>query len=88
MRKIFLIAMLSATTALLSTQAFADPVKRILPQGKDGDYYYYQVRCTNGSEGSVVVEDKEKTVCAQALGRDRICNASWTVQKAAEQACK
>jgi len=88
MRNIFLVAMLSATTALLSTQAFADPVKRILPQGKDGDYYYYQVRCTNGSEGSVVVQDKEKTVCAQGLGRDRVCDASWTVQRAAEQACK
>jgi len=29
--------MLSAVTALLSTQAFADPVKRVVPQGKDGD---------------------------------------------------
>jgi hypothetical protein len=88
MRKIFLTAMLGATTALLSTQAFADPVKRVLPQGKDGDDYYYQVQCKNGTEGSVVVQDKEKTVCAQAFGGERICNTSWNVQRAAEHACQ
>ena len=87
MRTIFLAAMLSAVTALLSTQAFAGPVKRVLPQGKDGDYYYYQVKCENGTEGSVVVQDKEKNVCAQALGGKRICNAGWNVQRAAEHAC-
>jgi hypothetical protein len=84
--------MLSATAALLSTQAFAqtaaDPVKRILPQGKDGDYYYYQVQCTNGTQGSVVVQDKEKNVCAQAFGRERTCSARWNVQVAAERACR
>ncbi len=88
MRTIFLAAMLSAVTALLSAQAFADPVKRVLPQGKDGDYYYYQVKCENGTEGSVVVQDKEKNVCAQALGGKRICNAGWNVQRAAEHACR
>lgn len=88
MRTIFLAAMLSAVTALLSTQAFAGPVERILPQGKDGDMYYYQVKCKNGTEGSVVVQDKEKNVCAHAFGGERVCNASWNVQKAAEQACR
>ena len=88
MRTIFLAAMLSAVTALLSTQAFAGPVKRVMPQGKDGDYYYYQVKCENGTEGSVVVQEKEKNVCAQALGGKRICNAGWNVQRAAEQACR
>ena len=88
MRTIFLAVMLSAVTALLSTQAFADPVKRVLPQGKDGDYYYYQVKCKNGTEGSVVVQDKEKNVCAQAFGGERICNAGWNVQRAAEHACR
>ena len=88
MRKIFLVAMLSATTALLSTQAFADPVKRVLPQGKDGDNYYYQVQCKNGTEGSVVVQDKERNVCAQAFGGERICKSGWNVQRAAEEACR
>ncbi len=88
MRTIFLAAMLGAATALLSTQALADPVTRILPQGQDGDYYYYQVKCKNGTEGSVVVQDKEKNVCAQAFGGERVCNAGWTVQKAAEHACR
>ena len=88
MRTIFLAAMLGAATALLSTQALADPVTRILPQGQDGDYYYYQVKCKNGTEGSVVVQDKEKNVCAQALGGNRVCNAGWNVQKAAEHACR
>ena len=88
MRTPFLAAMLSATAALLSTQAFADPVKRVLPQGKDGDYYYYQVLCTNGTEGSVVVQEKENNVCAQALGGERVCNAAWNVQRAAEHACR
>ena len=92
MRKIFLAAMFSAAAALLSMPAFAqtaaDPVKRVLPQGKDGDYYYYQVQCTNGTEGSVVVQEKEKNVCAQAFGGERTCNAGWNVQVAAEQACR
>ena len=88
MRKIFLAAMLSATAALLSTQAFADPVKRVLPQGQDGDYYYYQVQCKNGTEGSVVVQDKENNVCAQAFGGKKVCNAAWNVQRAAEAACR
>ena len=87
MRTIFLAVILSATAALHSTQAFADPVKRVLPQGKDGDYYYYQVKCKNGTEGSVVVQDKEKNICAQALGGKRVCNDAWSVQRAAEHAC-
>ncbi len=92
MRKIFLAAMLGVTAALLSTQALAqaaaDPVKRVLPQGKDGDYTYYQIQCTNGTEGSVVVQDKEKNVCAQAFGGERTCDAGWNVQMAAERACR
>ena len=88
MRTAFLAAILSAATALLSTQAFAGPVKRILPQGKDGDYYYYQVKCDNGTEGSVVVQEKEKNVCAQAFAGERVCNASWNVHRAAEHACR
>jgi hypothetical protein len=88
MRKIFLAALLGATAALLSTQALADPVKRVLPHGQDGDKYYYEVRCSNGTVATVVVQDKEKNVCAQAFGGDRICNASWNVQRAAEHACR
>jgi len=92
MRKIFLAMLLGATAALLSTQALAqsaaDPVKRVLPQGKDGDYTYYQIQCTNGTEGSVVVQDKEKNVCAQAFGGERTCDAGWNVQMAAERACR
>jgi hypothetical protein len=88
MRKIFLAAILSAASALLSTQAFADPVKRVLPQGQDGDNYYYQVQCKDGTEGTVVVQDKENNVCAQAFGGERICNSGWNVQRAAEHACR
>ncbi len=88
MRKILIAAMFGAAAALLSTQAFADPVERLVPQGQDGDYVYYQVKCKNGTEGSVVVQEKEKNVCAQAFGGNRICNAGWNVQKAAERACR
>ena len=88
MRKIFLAAMLGTATALLSTHALADPVERVMPGGKDGDYYYYQVKCKNGTSGSVIVQEKEKNVCAQAFGGERICNAGWNVQKAAEHACR
>ena len=80
--------MMTAAATLLAAPASADPVKRVLPQGKDGDYYYYQVQCKNGTEGSVVVQDKEKSVCAQALGGERVCSASWNVQRAAEHACR
>ena len=88
MRKTFLIAMMSAASAVFCAQASAGPVERILPQGKDGDFYYYQVKCGNQTEGSVVVHDKENKVCAQAFGGKPECNSSWTVQRAAEQACK
>ena len=88
MRKIFLVAVLSATAAFLSTQAIADPVKRVVPHGQDGDMYYYEVRCANGSVGSVTVHNKDNSVCAQALGREQVCNAAWNVQKAAEHACR
>ena len=88
MRKIFLAVMTGAAAALLAAPAVADPVKRVLPQGKDGDYYYYQVKCTNGTEASVVVQDKEKSICAQALGGERVCSATWNVQRAAEHACQ
>lgn len=88
MRKTFLTLTLCASASLLSTQAVADPVKRVLPQGQDGDDYYYQVQCTNGTEGSVVVQDKERNICAQAQGGERVCNAGWNVQRAAEHACR
>ncbi|NIM27179.1 MAG: hypothetical protein GTO67_14640 [Gammaproteobacteria bacterium] len=88
MRTTFLATMLSASAALLSTQALADPVKRVLPQGKDGNDYYYKVLCTNGAEGSVVVQEKENNVCAQPLGGERVCDAGWDVQRAAEHACR
>ncbi len=88
MRKTFLTAMVSAAAIVLSTQAMADPVKRVVPHGQDGDYYYYQVKCENGTEGSVIVQDKERNICAQAQGGERICNAGWNVQRAAEHACR
>jgi hypothetical protein len=88
MRTIFRAALLSATTALLSAQAFAGPVTRVLPQGQDGDDYYYQVNCKNGTRGSVVIQDKEKNICAQAFGGERVCNARWNLQQAAEHACR
>jgi hypothetical protein len=80
--------MVSAAAIVLSTQAMADPVKRVVPHGQDGDYYYYQVKCENGTEGSVIVQDKERNICAQAQGGERICNAGWNVQRAAEHACR
>ena len=88
MRNLFLAVTLSAAAALVSAPAIANPVKRVLPQGKDGDYYYYQVQCANGTQGSVVVQEKENNVCAQAAGRDQECNSGWNVQRAAEQACR
>ena len=87
MTRIFLAAMLSATTALLSTQTFANPVERVLPHGKDGDNYHYQVKCTNGTLASVVVQDTDNTVCAQAFRGERVCKSGWSVQKAAQHAC-
>lgn len=88
MRRTFLIAMMSAATVLLCSQASAGPVKRIQPQGKDGDYYYYQVKCGNDTTASVIVHDKENKICVQAFGGEPQCNSAWTVQRAAEQACK
>lgn len=87
MRKLFLATALAAAAAL-SAQASAGPVKRVVPQGKDGDDVFYQVVCTNKTEGSVIIRDKEKTVCAQPLGGELVCNAGWSIQRAAEKACK
>ncbi len=87
MKKVFLSVLLAATTVLLSTQVIANPVERVLAHGKDGDKFYYQISCTNGTRGSVVVQDKDKKICAQAFRGKRVCNAAWSVERAAKHAC-
>ena len=88
MKRIILAAMLSAVAATLCAQSVTNLVKRIVPYGQDGGYFYYQVTCANGTQGSVVVQDEEKNICAQAFAGARLCNAAWNVQEAAEQACR
>ena len=66
MRTLFLSATFAAAAAL-SAQAGAGPVKRVVPQGKDGDDVYYQVVCADKTEGSVIIRDSEKTICAQPV---------------------
>lgn len=80
-------AILGAATALAAAHALAGPVKRVVPKGKDGDNLYYQVMCQDGTKGSVIVQGKENTVCAQALGGELVCDAGWSIQRAAEHAC-
>jgi len=86
-RNAFLATILVAAAALAAAHAFAGPVKRVLPKGKDGDNLYYQVMCEDGTKGNVIVRGGEKTICAQALGGELVCDAGWSIQRAAEHAC-
>ena len=66
----------------------ADGVNRILDRGRDGDTYYYEVMCDNGSRGSILVVDSEPPkTCAQSGTLTQSCDANWTLREAAQRIC-
>ena len=87
MKKLF--TALLGSAALLAGAVHADDgVVRVLDGSRDGDVTYYTVMCKNGNNGTVTVIDTPPQACAQSLGRDRKCNAKWTLREAAAEACK
>ena len=75
--------------ALSATAAYAaDGVKRILDRGRDGDTYYYEVMCDDGSRGSVlVVDDEPPRTCAISGTLVETCDTDWTLREAAGRIC-
>ena len=80
----------TAATLVLCAAAAAqeEPVKRIIPDGQDGDRSYYTVSCRDAVRASVIVEHDRDQVCALPLGAARRCQADWTIESAAASACK
>ena len=83
------------TTALLLTGlgVFALPVMAAEPvsvgnYGDDGGEVYYQVTCSDNTQGSVIVKSDPKEICALPAYGQATCKARWTVKQAAAKACK
>ena len=73
--------------------AFALPVMAAEPvsvgkYGDDGDETYYQVTCSDNTQGSVIVKSEPKEICALPAYGKETCKAAWTVKEAAAKACK
>ncbi len=66
----------------------ADPVRRIVPRGKDGDSSYYQVRCRDGSASTLELNHATVELCAQPRGAARRCARDWTLAEAASFVCE
>ncbi len=76
-------------TALSAAAAYAaDGVTRILDRGRDGDIYYYEVLCEDGSRGSIQVSDAPPNTCAHSTTLAGLCNADWSLRDAARRICQ
>ena len=88
MKTTFRIALCGIALAATAVYA-ADGVKRILDRGRDGDTYYYEVMCVDGSRGSVLVVDGEPPrTCAVGSTLVETCDAAWTLREAASRVCR
>lgn len=77
-----------ALALIVSTTVSADPVDRVVQVGSDGPGIYYEIKCSNRTTGSVEVITSPPRVCATpAYDRTR-CQERWSVQGAAEYACR
>ena len=76
------ISALAAKTSIPPT-----PVKRVVPQGPDGDSFFYQVTCKDNSVTSVVQKLSKDETCAYPHKKPKQCKSSWPLQFAANAAC-
>jgi len=85
-----LVATLATAVLLSATSAAAAQsggVKRIIPEGQDGDYTFFAVTCTSKQRVSVVVDQTIARVCAQRRDAKPRCEKDWPIEQAAAYAC-
>ena len=75
----------------LSVNAFAAEKKQALQvydAGIDGDERFYTVYCPDGKRASLVKRFKIGEVCTQPSYAEKDICRDWTVDEAAQEACK
>jgi hypothetical protein len=88
MRKRLKMALLVTGFGLFALPAMAAEPVSIGNYGNDGDEVYYQVTCSDNTQGSVIVKSNPKQICALPAFGKETCRAVWTVKEAAAKACK
>lgn len=88
MRKRLKMALLTAGFGLFVLPAMAAEPVSIGNYGDDGGEVYYQVTCSDNTQGSVIVRSSPKQICALPAHGKETCRAIWTVKEAAAKACK
>lgn len=77
-----------ATGSAASSALAAEPLT-IGDFGDDGDARYYEVTCSDNTQGSVIEKTQpQREVCAAARDKDEQCRPNWTVKQAAAHVCK
>lgn len=89
-KHLLLVGALASMLGAASGSVFAqDSQVRGMSSGSlDGERTSYVVQCTNGTRGSVSVVHDESKYCALAQGGKQRCKKDWTLEGAANHACK
>ena len=79
-------------TCIISTSLFAanehkQPMQ-VVDAGMDGDERFYTVYCPSGKRAALVKRHKIGEVCTRPDYADKDICRDWTVDEAAEEACK
>ncbi len=62
---------------------------RVIDNGNDGNIRYYTVVCPSGKRTSVRKYHEIDRICTFFVNGDtEVCRESWSVDKAAEEACQ
>ena len=71
----------AATLAALCQTVLAADVVNIADYGEDGGNHHYQVACSDGRKGSVVVRAEPSEICARRRDGEPICLSNWSVKR-------
>jgi hypothetical protein len=74
-------AVLVAASALAATST-------VTPIGQDGPAAYHRVSCATGASASIEVRTESRSVCLSAAHLKRTCRPGWSVDAAADYACR
>ena len=88
MRKRLKMALLTTGFALFALPLMAAEPVSVGKYGDDGSETYYQVTCSDNTQGSVIVKSEPKEICALPAYGEATCKKAWTVKQAAAKACK
>lgn len=88
MRKRLTTALILTGLGLFALAATAGEPVSIGNYGDDGGEVYYQVTCSDNTQGSVVVREEPRQICAMPAYGKETCKPRWTVKEAAAAVCK